>query len=78
MAWLLPAASISALCRAALLGLAAIVDALGHRAGLARVFDLAIFDVVHRLAKTALCGFFVNLGAAYLFPATILVLQAFS
>ena len=38
--------------------------ALGHGPGRARVFDLAVFGVVHRLAKTAVRGFFVDLGAA--------------
>ena len=47
-----------------LLRLAAKPGALGHGAGLARVFDLAVFGVVHRLAKTAVGGFLVDLGAA--------------
>ena len=37
--------------------------ALGHGPGRARVFDLAVFGVVHRLAKAALVRLFVNLGA---------------
>ncbi len=47
-----------------LLRFAAKLGALGHGARLAAVFDLAVFGVVHGLAKAAVDGFFVDLGAA--------------
>ena len=46
------------------LRLPAKLGALGHGARLAGVFDLAVFGVVHRLAKAALGGLLVDLGAA--------------
>jgi hypothetical protein len=46
------------------LRLAAKLGALGHGAGLAGVFDLAVLGVVHRLAKAAVRGLFVDLRAA--------------
>ena len=46
------------------LRLAAKLGALGHGTGLAGIFDLAVFGVVHRLAKTSFGGFLVDLGAA--------------
>ena len=45
-------------------GLSAKLGALGHRAGLAAVLDLAVFGVIDRLAKAALVGFLVDFGAA--------------
>ena len=50
------------------LRLAAKLGALGHGARLAAVFDLAVLGVVHRLAKTAVGGFFVDLGATGVVP----------
>ena len=49
-----------------LLLLPAITRALGHRARLATVLDLAPLGVVHRLVETALVGFLVHLGATNL------------
>ena len=46
-----------------LLRLAAEAGALGHRAGLPGVLDLAVLGVVDRLPKAALRGFLVDLGA---------------
>ena len=50
-------------------GLAAEFRAFGHGPGLPGVFDLAVFGVVDRLAKTALVGFLVDLGAARVIAA---------
>ena len=44
--------------------LAAKLAALGHGAGRARVFDLAVFGVINGLAEAAVVGLFVDLGAA--------------
>ena len=52
-----------------LLRLPAELAALGHGARLARVLDLAVFGVVHRLPEAAVGGFLVNLGAARLVAA---------
>ncbi|MNV65361.1 hypothetical protein D3C71_1580530 [compost metagenome] len=46
-----------------LLFLPAKLAALGHGTRRARVLDLAVFGVVHRLAKAAVVGLFVDLGA---------------
>ena len=43
--------------------------AFGHGPGRARIFDLAVFGVIHRLPKAALSGLFVNFGATGFVPA---------
>jgi hypothetical protein len=48
---------------------AAKAGALGHGACLAAVLDPAVLGVVDRLAKAAVGGFFINLGAQRLFAA---------